>query len=241
MLSSQVERDEPMYIFGPPRIKEYIEMSRRVLDMYINYEIIIEEITKPGVIFQGDNFYVRAFPLRHTKRCFGYTLEEGKRPGEFYPEKAKALEIPMGPLWGQLQHGSDIVLEDGRIIRPDDVMGKERPGRKFSFVTDSLYFPEIAREVKDSDLFVCEGMFEGALEEDAKDKMHMTAPQAAVLARAAEVKKLALIHYSPRYNNPNLDILLNEAQSIFPDSILSRDRLVLPIDFEENHDAGGTS
>ncbi|MDR2864170.1 MAG: ribonuclease Z [Spirochaetaceae bacterium] len=232
MLSSQVDRDEPMYIYGPPRIAEYIETSRCVLDMYINYKIIVKEITSPGIVHQAEDFCIRAFPLRHTKNCWGYALEEDNRPGEFFPDKAEGLGIPMGPLWGKLQHGIPVRLADGREVSPGEVMGTERKGRKFSFVTDSLYFPEIAREVENSDLFVCEGMFEQALEEDARDKKHMTALQAAVLARAAKVKKLALIHYSPRYSSHDLQTLLREARTVFPPTVLSHDRMVLPLEFE---------
>jgi ribonuclease Z len=95
MLSLQVDRDDPLYIIGPPKIAEYIEANRRVLDMYINYEIIVQEITAPGIVYKGDGFHVRCFPLKHTKPCYGYTLEE-MRPGEFHPEKAEALNIPIG-------------------------------------------------------------------------------------------------------------------------------------------------
>jgi ribonuclease Z len=232
MLTSQVDRDEPLYIFGPPRIAEYIDTNRRVLDMYINYEIIVQEITSPGIVYQGEGFHIRSFPLRHTKPCYGYTLEEELRPGEFFPEKAQELDIPMGKLWGQLQKGETILLEDGREIKPADVMGSERMGRKFSFVTDSLAFPEIAVHVSGSDLFVCEGMFEQALSEDAHAKKHMTAAEAAQLAAASEgIKKLALIHYSPRYNDYDLKQLLREAQDIFPQTVLSKDRAVYPIEY----------
>ena len=111
-------------------------------------------------------------------------------------------------------------------------MGAPRSGRKFSYVTDSLYFPEIAREVANSDLLVCEGMFEAALEQSAVEKKHMTAAQAARIARdAGGVKKLALIHYSPRYAERDLKRLLDEARETFPDTILSRDRLNLPIEY----------
>ena len=91
MLSAQVDRTEPLYIYGPPKVKEYVETSRQVLDMYINYPIIIKEITAPCVVHEGKDFYIRAFPLSHTKTCVGYTLEELDRPGEFNPEKAKEL------------------------------------------------------------------------------------------------------------------------------------------------------
>ncbi|MDR0316471.1 MAG: ribonuclease Z [Treponema sp.] len=232
MLSSQVDRDDPLYIIGPPRIAEYIETSRRVLDMYINYEIVVQEITGPGIVYQGDGFHVRCFPLRHTKPCYGYTLEEDIRPGEFHPEKAEALNVPRGPLWARLQSGETITAADGRVVRPDQVLGQPRMGRKFSFVTDTLAFPEIAPEVTGSDLFVCEGMFEQELAEDAHGKKHMTAEEAARIAAAAgDIKKLALIHYSPRYTEYDLKKVLKEAQAIFPDTVLTRDRAVFPIEY----------
>jgi len=107
-----------------------------------------------------------------------------------------------------------------------------RSGRKFSFVTDSLAFPEISREVAGSDLLVCEGMFERELAEDAHGKKHMTAEEAARIAAAAgNVKKMALIHYSPRYTDHDLKRLLREAREIFPDTVLGKDRAVFPIEY----------
>jgi ribonuclease Z len=234
MLSSQVDRDDPLYIIGPPRIAEYIESNRRVLDMYINYEIKVREVTEPGVVYEGEDFRVRAFSLRHTKPCFGYTLEEDPRPGEFHPDKAMALGVPRGPLWAKLQSGASVLASDGREVRPAEVLGEARSGRKFSFVTDTLAFPGIASEVRGSDLFVCEGMFESDLMEDAIAKRHMTAEQAAHIAQlAGNIKKLALIHYSPRYTEYNLQRLLKEAQAVFPDTVLSRDGAVFPIEYED--------
>lgn len=231
MLSSQVDRTEPLYIYGPPKIKEYIETSRKVLDMYINYPIIVQEITAPCVVHSGKDFYIRAFPLDHTKTCVGYTLEELDRPGEFNPEKARELGVPCGPLWSQLQNGFEVTAQDGSIVKPEQVLGEKRSGRKFSFVTDTLYKPSIAEEVKGSDLLVCEGMFEKALIDQAKEKKHMTAEQAATIARDADVKRMCLIHYSPRYTDKELNLLLEEAQAIWPKAELSRDRMQIDIPF----------
>jgi ribonuclease Z len=234
MLSSQVDRAEPLYIVGPPRIADYIETNRRTLDMYINYEIVVREIGEPGVVWKGEGFRVRAFPLRHTKTCYGYALEEDSRPGAFHPERAIELGVPRGPLWSRLQDGESVASSGGAIVESSQVMGEPRSGRKFSYVTDSLYFPEIAREVADSDLLVCEGMFETALEQSAVEKRHMTAAQAARIARdAGGVRKLALIHYSPRYAERDLKLLLDEAREIFPGTVLSRDRMNVPIEYAD--------
>ncbi|MCL2185588.1 MAG: ribonuclease Z [Treponema sp.] len=232
MLSSQVDRDDPLYIIGPPKIAEYIDESRRILDMYINYEIIVQEITSPGIVYKGDGFHIRCFPLSHTKPCYGYTLEEDMRPGEFHPEKAQALNIPMGHLWGKLQKGESITTQDGREVRSEEVMGKPRMGRKFSFVTDTLALPEISTHVIGSDLFICEGMFSKELTEDAHSKKHMTAQEAANIAAVSSgIKKLALIHYSPRYTEHELKQILEEAKAVFPNTVLTRDRMVFPIEY----------
>jgi ribonuclease Z len=234
MLSSQVDRDEPLYIYGPPKIAEYIETSRRVLDMYINYEIVVKEIREPGIVHRGEGFSIRAFPLRHTKACVGYALEEEPRPGAFHPEAAVERGVPRGPLWSKLQAGEDVVLQDGTVVRPSEVLGPARSGRKFSYVTDSLYFPEISREVAGSDLFICEGMFEDALLESALEKKHMTASQAARIARdAGGVGTLGLIHYSPRYIEQDLKRILKEAQEIFPDTVLTRDRMCFELHYKD--------
>ncbi|GAB1433458.1 ribonuclease Z [Spirochaetota bacterium] len=234
MLSSQVDRDEPLYIYGPPKIAEYVETSRRVLDMYINYEIIVKEIKAPELCHVGEGFTIRAFPLRHTRVCCGYTLEEAPRPGIFHPERASELLVPRGPLWSKLQAGEPVQNSNGVMIRPEEVLGPSRSGRKFSYVTDSLYFPEIANEVSNSDLFICEGMFEKALLESAIEKKHMTAYQAAQLARdAGGIKKLGLIHYSPRYTEHELKIIIDEARSIFPNTVLTKDRMCFPLEYED--------
>lgn len=234
MLSSQVEREDPLYIIGPPKIKEYVEMNKKVLDMYINYEIIVQEVTGPGIVYKGDGFSVNAFPLQHTKPCFGYSLVEDERSGVFFPEKAKKLKVPMGPLWSELQNGKDVILDGGRIVRPSDVMGASRIGRKVSFITDTKYFPEISDYVRNSDLLICEGMFKSDLEESASKKKHMTSSQAAKLALdAGGVKKMGLIHYSPRYTKYDLKGLLDEAKSIFPRVFLTRDGQQIDIPYEE--------
>ena len=231
MLTAQVDRTEPLYIYGPPKIKEYVETSRRVLDMYINYPIVVQEITAPCVVHSGKDFYIRAFPLEHTKTCVGYTLEELDRPGEFNPQKAQELGVPCGPLWSQLQQGFEVKAADGTIIKPEQVLGEKRSGRKFSFVTDTLYKSSIAPEVRGSDLLICEGMFEDELIDQAKEKKHMTASQAATIARDAQVRRMCMIHYSPRYTDRDLDKLLQQAQKIWPQAELGRDRMNIEIPY----------
>ena len=232
MLSSQVDRNEPLHIYGPGTIKDYIEANRHILDMYINYEITVHVIDSPGVIIDHAEYRVEAFPLYHTKPCFGYSLTEKPRPGVFYPERADHHGVPRGPLWATLQSGSAVTLENGMVIKPDDVLGPPRSGRKFTFITDTSYSPKIARHAAESDLLICEGMFEHALEDTAREKRHLTARQAGMIARdAGGVKKMGLIHYSPRYIERDLQLLLQEARELFPAATLCRDREMLSIKY----------
>lgn len=236
MLSSQVDRSEPLYIYGPPKIKEYVEMSRQVLDMYINYEIVVEEVPwgESVVCYRGEGFSVRTIPLRHTKPCVGYVLEEDPRPGVFHPEKARELGVPVGPLWSRLQRGEVVKNVRGEEVRPEMVLGPPRAGRKVAFVTDTLYLPHIKDYVKGSDLFICEGMFSHELAETAAEKRHLTAREAGRIAREAEgVGKLGLIHYSPRYTNRDLQVLLEEAKEEFPEAFLCRDRQTISIPYRD--------
>ena len=231
MLSAQVDRTQPLYIYGPPKIAEYIETSCKVLD--INYPVIVKEITAPGIVCEDKDYVVRSFALDHTKECVGYTLEEKDRPGEFNPIRAKELNVPCGPLWSQLQSGTEVKATDGTIVKPEDVMGKSRKGRKFSFVTDTLYSDSIAQNVKNSDLLVCEAMFENELIDQATEKKHMTAGQCATVARDSHSKKMAMIHYSPRYADEDLPVLEEQAKEIYPNAILSKDKMLIDIPYED--------
>ena len=201
--------------------------------MYINYEIIVQEVTDPGIVYKTDEFQVRAFWLEHTKPCLGYVFEEFPRPGAFDPEAARRLNVPCGPLWSKLQAGEPVTASDGSIVESSQVLGAPRSGRKFSFVTDTKYLPSIAPEVADSDFFVCESMFEKGMEKDAAEKKHMTCIQAAQIAKDAAVKKMALIHYSPRYTDYDLKQLLKDAQEVFPKTVLSKDRMIETIEYRD--------
>jgi ribonuclease Z len=232
MLSAQVDREDPLLIYGPARLHEYINQTRKLLDMYINYEIVVKTV-EPGIVHETDEFVVEAFKLDHTKPCYGYTMREKPRPGMFHPEKAEELGVPRGPLWSKLQHGVPVELEDGRIVQPSEIVGAPRLGRTFAYVTDTLYMKSIANHVGKADLLLCEGMFDEALVDSAREKKHMTAKQAATIARDAEVSAMGLFHFSPRYTNRDLKILKAEAREIFPTTFLAKDRMVFDIPLKD--------
>jgi ribonuclease Z len=237
MLSSQVDRDEPLYVIGPPRIAEYVESSRRILEMYINFEIRVQEIADPSVpqvVFSGDGYRIEAFPLRHSRVCVGYTFVEDPRPGLFHPENALAAGVPRGPLWSRLQSGETVTLPDGRQVAPAEVLGPTREGRKFAYMTDTLPVESVIPHIADSDLLISEGMFQEEHRETAYAKKHMTAADAARLAvRAGGVRRMGLVHSSPRYTNRQVRDLVKEAKAILPETLTTHDRMQIDIPYRD--------
>ena len=184
-------------------------------------------------IYENDEFTVNCFMLRHTKICYGYSLVEKQRAGAFSVEAALSHRVPRGPLWSKLQHGLSVMNEDGLTVTPDMVLGPKRDGRKFTYITDTMYFPELSDYAHDSDILFCEGMFDSSLEDDARQKKHMTAAQAAMVARDGNVARLCLQHYSPRYSDRELKTLAAEARAIFPETVLTRDRMSFEIPLKD--------
>ncbi len=228
MLSSQVNREEPLYIYGPKKIKDYVLETKKMLDMYINYEIIIKEIEE-GLVLDREDLYIECMSLDHTKPCLAYNVVEKDRSGEFFPDLANKYKVPMGRLWGKLQKGESVLNSDNQLISSDMVCGKPRKGRKFSYVTDTKYLENISTFVKDADILICESMFEKDLIEDASKKKHLTSIQSATIAKDANVKRHYMTHYSPRYANSELKKLLNEARTINKNTHLGKDGLSIKI------------
>lgn len=175
---------------------------------------------KPGLIFEDDTFQLSAFPVTHRGAdCYGFLFEEKvRRP--FLNDKAEALEVPIGPERRQLVAGKTITLADGRIIHPDDVLGPEIPGAKLVFVGDAGRTDDLLDVVHNADALIIEATYLNDEAEMAHRFGHITAAQAAHLAREANVQRLYLTHLSRRYHDQDV---LNEARAIFPRTVVARD------------------
>jgi ribonuclease Z len=174
----------------------------------------------PGVLLESDEFEVRAFPVRHRgSGCLGYRFEEKpRRP--FLPEKAEALGVPAGPVRRDLVNGETVILENGKVITPDDVLGPARPGVSIAITGDTGQIDNLVDHVKDVDLLVCEATYLARDREMAQRFGHLTAEQAARLAAEAGVRMLALNHLSQRYR---IREILAECKPIFENTYAARD------------------
>jgi len=175
---------------------------------------------KPGVIFETDKFQVTAFPVDHRgSSSLGYRFDEyGRRP--FLVEAAEALDIPPGPWRKDLVAGQPVVLPDGRSIQPDQVLGEMQPGTSLVVVGDVGRADKLLEHVRGADAMVIEATYLNEETEMATTFGHSTAEEVARLALEAEIKQLILTHVSRRYRDEEI---LEEAQSIFPNSWVARD------------------
>ncbi len=181
--------------------------------------VILKEIG-PGVFFEGDNFTITAFPVNHRgSSSLGFRFEElSRRP--FLPEKAEALHIPPGPWRRDLVLGKTVTLPDGRSIKPDQVLGETREGTSLVVVGDTGQADKLVPYVSGADALVIEATYIQAEEGLAERFDHLTAAQAAALAKKADVRQLFLTHLSRRYRERDV---LKEAQTVFPDVHVARD------------------
>lgn len=177
-------------------------------------------VIQPGVIFEADDFTIRAFPVYHrTPDSLGFLFEEkSRRP--FLPEKAEALNIPPGPWRRDLVAGLPVTLPDGRVIEPEMVLGELRQGTRLAYVGDTGDVNSLVEHVRGADTLVIEATYLEEERDMARQFAHLTAAQAAGLAMNAGVKKLILTHVSRRYRDKDV---LQEAQAVFPDTVVARD------------------
>ena len=167
--------------------------------------------------------------MNHKVTCYGYTIEI-QRQGKFQVDKALSLDIPK-PYWNRLQKGEIIELK-GQTYTPDLVMGAARKGIKITYCTDTRPTKSIIDNAKESDLFICEGMYgEPGKEEKAMEYKHMTFKEAATLAKEARVHQMWLTHYSPSLNHPQE--FMEQVYNIFPNAVAGKDRMSVTLEFEE--------
>ena len=175
---------------------------------------------RSGLIWQQAALSITAFPVSHRgPGCFGFLFEEqSHRP--FLADKAEALGVPRGPERRNLVQGEPVTLADGRVIRPEQVLGEAARGTKIVHVGDAGRTDNLVEVCQDADALIIEATYTSWEKEMAARFGHLTAAQAAELAVAANVQQLFLVHISRRYSDRQI---LHEAQSVFPNTIVPHD------------------
>ncbi|WP_075182519.1 ribonuclease Z [Pantoea sp. 1.19] len=213
---------EPLTLYGPAGLKTWVESTLSLSGSWLTFPLEIVEVSG-GEICDDGQFRVTAWPLNHPVTCYGYRIEEHHRPGGLDVERLRAEGIPPGPVYQRLKRGETVSLEDGRVLRGADYLGRSLEGRKLAIFGDTAPCEAALALAKGVDLMVHETTLEAAMAEKANARGHSTTEQAAALAKAAGARRLIATHFSARYSIGDCQRLLAECQAIFPATELAYD------------------
>ncbi len=220
---SLLGRRNSLHIYAHSSIKEYIDFQLKFLDQNnLGYKIIYHPLNfkSPQVIFSNKKIQITSFPLKHSTACCGFRFDEKPKDANIIKEKINFYNIPIKEI-KNIKAGADFVTECGNIIPNKILVSPPSEPRSFAFCSDTMHFPEIVPVIKNVSLLYHEATF---MEKDklyADRTKHSTAKDAAMLAKQAEVEKLIIGHFSARY--AKTELLLNEAKSVFPETLEAKE------------------
>jgi ribonuclease Z len=221
-------RELPIVLYGPRGLRALLTTLRRIFGR-LPYPVETVELDA-GTRLERDGYRLETFAVHHGVSAVGYSLVEAERPGRFDAETAVTLGVPNGPERGRLQRGEAIVLADGRLVTPADVLGPPRPGRKIVLTGDTAPAASVVEAAAAADVLVHEATFLADERDRARETLHSTAAEAAAVAREAGVRLLALTHLSTRYFGHQV---VDEARELFAETVVPRDFDVVHVPFPE--------
>lgn len=225
----------PVTLYGPQGLGDFVHATLEISQSHLAYPIKVEVVRagKTGMlqtIYEDSAYRVECLPVSHRVEAYGYVVIEKDQVGHFDVAQAQALGVPPGPLYGRLKNGETIVLDDGRAIDGKSLIGPTIKGRRIAYCGDTIYTPNAVELARDADLLIHEATFLHEELAQAERARHSTAVMAANVALRANAKALILTHFSARYEaGQQLDELLLEAQSIFPNTLLAHDFLTYEV------------
>jgi ribonuclease Z len=221
-------RELPLRVYGPSGLRELLSGLRRIVGR-LSYAVEPTELEADAVLERA-GYRIETFPVDHGLSAIGYAIVEGERPGRFDVEAAAALGVPDGPERGRLQRGENVFLAGGQEVTSTQVLGPARPGRKLVLSGDTRPAASVVEASAGADVLVHEATFLSDELERARETLHSTAGEAALVAREAGVRLLALTHLSTRYFGHQV---VEEARELFPETVVPRDFDVVDIPFPE--------
>jgi ribonuclease Z len=224
-------REEPMTLYGPRGASAILNAALKLGVERVPFAVDVKEL-RPGDAIERDGFAIHAFATEHGGGSLGYALKEKLRLGRFDPDKARALGIPEGPLWGRIHKGESVQLADGRTIPPSDLVGPPRSGRSVVITGDTRPCAAVVDAAEGADVLVHEATFGEEEKERARETGHSTAREAAQVALAAKVGRLVLNHVSARYS-ANAEELVNEAREVFRETVVAKDGTEIEVPFRD--------
>jgi ribonuclease Z len=218
-------RTAGLTVAGPPGLRRYLGGIIETTYLHLPYPLDIIE-AEEGTIYRGENFSISVAPLQHRIPAIGFAVVEHDRPGHFDVAHARELGVPEGRLFGALQRGEAVTLDDGRIVRSEEVVAAPRRGRRVVYCCDTEPCDAAVDLARDCDLLIHEATYANDLADEAATRGHSTAAQAAHIALRANARRLLLTHLSARYSD--VSQLQREAAVIFPETTVAEE--LVPIE-----------
>ena len=217
-----LNRTTDLHIYGPKGIKEIIKLQLRLSNSWTNYNLFFHELEslECEIIFEDEKVLVKTIPLKHRVYTNGFLFQEkiGDRKLNF--DAVQNYEIERC-YYQKMKNGSDITLEDGRIIENEKLTFDPVPAKNYAFCSDTAYNEAMIPTIENIDVLYHESTFLQSEENLAKKTFHSTAKEAATIALKANAKQLILGHYSTRYEN--IELFKEEAETVFPEVLLADD------------------
>ncbi len=192
-------REHAIHLYGPPTARRLLHQAVHLGVETLSFPVEIHEL-KDGEKVARDGYTVEAVGVDHRINALAYVLAEQERPGRFQVEKARALGVPEGPSFGKLQKGEAVTLGDGTVVRPEEVLGPGRAGRRLVISGDTRPCASLVRAAGQADLLIHEATFSDDEQQRAVETRHSTAREAARVAREAGARRLILTHLSSRHD-----------------------------------------
>lgn len=219
-------RETKLTIYGPKGLNKIKDAIYSLGYCAIEYPVEFVEIDS-GIIIENETYFIEAQRVKHNVPALAYSIEEKKKP-RFLREKAIELGVPVGPAFGKLHNGEEVEI-DGKIIKPEQVLGEPRKGTKVTYSGDTRPCEEMIILARDSTLLIHESTFIQKQKLNAEEYGHSTSVDAAYIAKDSNSKELILTHISTRYGDDYADIMLKEAQEIFENTKLAKDFLEIEL------------
>ncbi|MCB0396492.1 MAG: ribonuclease Z [Flavobacteriales bacterium] len=222
-------RTNPLTIFGPESLKEILDVQIKHLDAHLGFELHYHAVAPQTgiVLIDDDTVNVTTIALNHRIPCTGFLFKEKPARPNIRKEAIRKYDIPVDAI-GSIKDGAPYTTSEGKIIPNSELVIPPPLPRSFAYCSDTAYSESIIDVIHGVDLLYHEATFTSDLEDRARETHHSTAAQAAEIARKAEVRQLVIGHFSARYKDATP--LLNEARTIFSDTLLAEEGQHYPVD-----------
>ena len=221
-------RTATLHIYAHKELERLLAPQLEFFCKGMTYEVAFHAIdpSKAEVIYDDRSVSVSTIPLKHRIPTCGFLFQEKKTPNHIIRDMVDFYQVPVFEL-NRIKNGEDYVCPDGTIVPNHRLTRPSAPARSYAYCSDTICLPSIVPQIQGVDLLFHEGTFAQADAARAKETFHTTAMQAAQIACDAQVRQLIIGHFSARYEDES--ILLQEAKTIFPNTLLAKENLNIQI------------